>query len=414
MTLLSHLKGLKSTILIALDLAKAAENSRDVLRLANQAADLEAQIARELITAQRPADAVVSLISQASCLEDAGRYFDACEALVMAAELTTENSVLRYIHIERERLNKRLRATELVGVSDVRAQIRDGGESPFSNQGFDSRRVDECAPPKRRGAQQDRITAFGSFALSVANGTPEFSLREKSILELQRQIHRDLLAHSRHVREPNFAAVHPQDLEFLFDAYDQRFLHGRCRDALAGSMLQFRLSPRIITSTSVFRTATGDTIYQIAVASSTLFDCFQPTERKTTVYGIKCEDRLEALQRIFEHELVHLIERLCWNTTNCSAARFQNLARRLFLHQEHIHSSITRRERAVDFDIRPGSRVAFVFEGRRLVGRVKRVTKRATVLVEDPNGQRHSDGLRYRSYYVPLAQLEADFPSEPT
>ena len=43
----------------------------------------------------------------------------------------------------------------------------------------------------------------------------------------------------------------------------------------------------------------------------------------------------------------------------------------------------------------------------RLAGRVNRITKRATVLVEDIGGQPYSDGLRYKIYYVPIAHLES-------
>jgi hypothetical protein len=49
--------------------------------------------------------------------------------------------------------------------------------------------------------------------------------------------------------------------------------------------------------------------------------------------------------------------------------------------------------------------VTFNFEGRKLTGRVNRIAKRATVLVADPDGVSYSDGLRYRTYYVPLACL---------
>jgi len=52
-----------------------------------------------------------------------------------------------------------------------------------------------------------------------------------------------------------------------------------------------------------------------------------------------------------------------------------------------------------------GSRVTFDFEGARLAGRVNRLTKRATVLVEDAEGERFSDGGRYRRYYVPIVHL---------
>ncbi len=37
---------------------------------------------------------------------------------------------------------------------------------------------------------------------------------------------------------------------------------------------------------------------------------------------------------------------------------------------------------------------------------MNRITKRATVLVEDPDGMKFSDGLRYRTYYVPIACLD--------
>ena len=103
---------------------------------------------------------------------------------------------------------------------------------------------------------------------------------------------------------------------------------------------------------------------------------------------------------------MHLIEFLCWESSNCAAVRFQNVARRLFLHRAHTHHLVTRQERAADSGIRPGSRVSFVFEGHRRVGRVSRITKRATVLVEDAAGRAYSDGRRYKVYYVPINWLQ--------
>jgi hypothetical protein len=114
---------------------------------------------------------------------------------------------------------------------------------------------------------------------------------------------------------------------------------------------------------------------------------------------------LEALQRIFEHEIVHLAEQLCWGTSNCSAARFQDIAARFFLHRSHTHALITHKERAAQSGIGIGSLVVFRFEGRDLTGKVNRITKRATVLVPDPAGKAYSDGSRYNTYYVPLAAL---------
>ena len=123
--------------------------------------------------------------------------------------------------------------------------------------------------------------------------------------------------------------------------------------------------------------------------------------------GIECRDRLEALQRILEHELVHLIEFILWQQSSCSAARFQSVANRFFSHTEHTHQLITPRERAfAKFGLKAGSRVSFRVDGQHYVGIVNRITKRATVLVEDSRGTRYTDGKRYAKFYVPVGQLK--------
>jgi len=246
-------------------------------------------------------------------------------------------------------------------------------------------------------------------AVPLADTVLSLRLPEESIQHRVRQIHRDVLTHSRYIRTADFKAIHPRDLEFLFDAYDNGFLGGLCRRALNGQKIRFRLSPRMTRAggkTTRFVTRTGEVGYEIAIAISILFDGFGEAGRRASACGLECGNRLEALQRIFEHELVHVIEGLCWQSSNCSAARFQDIAARLFLHQSHTHSLITRRARAEELGIQPGSRVTFSFEGRRLTGRVNRITKRATVLVEDAEGQEYSDGLRYKTYYVPIGHLE--------
>lgn len=222
-------------------------------------------------------------------------------------------------------------------------------------------------------------------------------------------IHRELLSYSRHIQQPNFLRIHPRDLEFLFQAYDARCFDGALRQTLQATPLEFRLSSRMTRaggSTTRYRTRAGAVSYEIAVAASMLFDQFQQPADRVIVCGIECADRIEALQRIFEHELIHLSEQLCWGHSACSKRRFQQIAAARFHHREHTHAMITRRARAAQSGIVVGSRVSFLFEGQRLQGRVNRITKRATVLVEHPTGILFSDGRRYRTYYVPLSQLE--------
>jgi len=253
------------------------------------------------------------------------------------------------------------------------------------------------------------MTSIAAIAGSMlADAVASMRLHEELIQQRLRRIQQGLLAHSRYLRESDFTAIHPGDLEFLFDAYDEQFFTGLCRQALAGRRLSFRLSPRMTRAggkTVRVTTRNGEVRYEIAIASSILFDGFDEMDRSVSVCGLECENRLEALQRVFEHEMVHLIEQLCWQVSDCAAPRFQDIAARIFLHRAHTHDLITRRERAQASGIRIGSSVTFTFEGRRLMGRVNRITKRATVLVEDSEGVKYSDGLRYRTYYVPIACL---------
>jgi hypothetical protein len=227
-------------------------------------------------------------------------------------------------------------------------------------------------------------------------------------------IHAEALGRSRYLDGPNFTVVHPDDLKFLFAEYDRRFFEGRFQAAVDGSPLHFRLSPRLTSAggkTTRLRPRRGNSPvkYEIAVSTTLLFQTFHDLERQVVVTGIVCRDRLEALQRIFEHELVHLAEMLAWNDSSCRAPRFQTIARRFFAHTDHRHQLITPRERAaVKFGVRPGGRVRFRFNGRELQGVVNRITRRATVLVEDPKGEPFSDGRRYLTYYVPPELLQPE------
>jgi len=51
------------------------------------------------------------------------------------------------------------------------------------------------------------------------------------IQQLVGEIAKELLAYSQYIREPQFRAIHPRDLELLFSFYDKRFF---CRASTAG------------------------------------------------------------------------------------------------------------------------------------------------------------------------------------
>lgn len=230
-------------------------------------------------------------------------------------------------------------------------------------------------------------------------------------------IFESVLNSSPFIDQPNFAALGDDDLAHLFDQYDHRFFGGACRRTLneMGSPLDFRVSPRMTraggkTTRIVPRVARGLSPvprFEIAVSSTLLFQTFADIERPIKVTGILCHNRLEALQRIFEHELIHLVEMLLWQASCCAAPRFKDIAGRFFGHTESNHQLITPYERAREkFGIRPGDVVKFEMDGLPYTGIVNRVTKRATILVEDSRGPRYSDGKRYAKFYVPVGMLE--------
>jgi hypothetical protein len=230
------------------------------------------------------------------------------------------------------------------------------------------------------------------------------------------KIRESILGKSRYVNRPNFTQIESIDLLRIFDAYDQRFLDETCRSTLKRlqAPLSFRLSSKMTR-------AGGKTVrhesfdrsgrvtaqrFEIVISTTLLFGTFRGKDRHIRVAGLICENRLDALMRVMEHELVHLAEMLVWRDSSCSARRFREISHRLFDHRESNHQLITPLERAMkDLGIRPGDMVQFAFEGRRMQGKVNRITRRATVLVPSKTGELYTDGNRYQKFYVPLARL---------
>lgn len=233
------------------------------------------------------------------------------------------------------------------------------------------------------------------------------------------------LRESRLVRTPNFVRVAALDLAHLFDRYDAAFFGGwlrRTAEAGGAGRLSFRLSPRMSRTGGTttrrrqrLKRPDGQVVYrdafEIAISTRLLFLTFggsvngQPI-RPVTVCGLPCADRLCALQRIMEHEMLHLTEMLVWNHSSCAAPRFKHLARRMFGHRESTHDLVTPAEQAeATYAVRVGDAVTFEHEGREIAGVVNRINRRATVLVESGRGVRYTNGKRYEKFYVPLAML---------
>lgn len=217
----------------------------------------------------------------------------------------------------------------------------------------------------------------------------------------------------------NFTHLTPLDLEAWFAAYDRVFFAGAVRETLrqCDAPLSFGFSSRLTRSgglTKQFRSRRvkprprlSGARYEILLSRTLLLHSFNGVERVVKVNGLACGDRLDAALRIFEHELIHLVEMLEFGVSSCDQSPFRDAARTLFGHQTTRHELVMPHEHAsATRGLAIGDRVRFDTPEGPLVGLINRITQRATVLVEHPRGVRYRDGRCYVKYYVPLALLK--------
>ena len=240
--------------------------------------------------------------------------------------------------------------------------------------------------------------------------------RQRSLQQtqlIQRSIYEFALRNSANFTSPQFQKISNADLGMLFQITDEEIfdgLLGRLCERASCQPLSFRLSTRMTACggmTTMQRENRQGALpeFEIAIATSPLFDTFK-IDSAAKVGGVVCHDRLQALQRIMEHEMLHLAELLLFSDSNCSGSQFKNYARRHFGHTESNHRLLTPRDVArKKLGISPGDEVIFKLGGRSVKGVVNRITKRATVLVADSKGTKYSDGKRYSKFYVPLNLL---------
>lgn len=224
-----------------------------------------------------------------------------------------------------------------------------------------------------------------------------------------------MLERSKCVRVPNFERISIEDLRLLFDEYDREFFGGLVQQSINAyprTTLTFRLAPRMTSSggkTSLYYVlgaGRADAKFEIVISTHLLFSNFKNGDGPVLINGIECNNRLDALMHIYEHELTHLVEILVEGRSSCRAKRFMVIAHRLFGHTDTLHRLLTVRARAArDLGLRVGDTVAFTHEGQRFIGHLNRMTKQATVLVENPKGRLYSNGQHYWKYYVPLVML---------
>ena len=247
----------------------------------------------------------------------------------------------------------------------------------------------------------------------------KMNFSESQVRSKTGKIGKELIKKSGSIDNGAFKQISTSDLKILFELYDTEFFENQIAKLLADRKipLGFRLSKRMTsaagkTSAKLIRNpgkknSPSIIEFELVISTNLLFSTFVNVKRRIEVNGIVCHNRLEALLRIFEHELIHLVEMLLFQTSSCSKNRFKWITGRLFAHRGVTHKLVTRREQArVTYNLNTGEQVKFKFKDLWLEGTINRISKRATVLVSDPEGERYSDGKSYKKFYVPLTMLQ--------
>jgi len=233
------------------------------------------------------------------------------------------------------------------------------------------------------------------------------------IMARREEVRRELLRQSPHLSGGRITRIFQSDLKLLFELYDRFFFRNYFRDHFTGQ-LRFSLSTRMTKSAGMTlyprnldKLSPQEERYELRISAVLLFN-YERLERDKVVNGINTRDSLEALQLVFEHELCHLIELHCFKESSCRQERFQSLAFNLFGHTESCHRLPLMSEIATaKYGLSIGDQVSFQAEGKTFLGFIRRINRRATVMVPDARGiYRDRAGKRYSKYYVPLSLLK--------
>ncbi|NLW92753.1 MAG: hypothetical protein GXY34_14290 [Syntrophomonadaceae bacterium] len=230
------------------------------------------------------------------------------------------------------------------------------------------------------------------------------------VSEKRRQIREAVIQRSANVKSFDIKKISGEDLELLYELYDSLFFQDWFRNNYRGT-LEFSFSRRMTKSAGITSfprnidpSRPSNVVVKVKISTDFILR-YGSAEGERSVAGIGTESSLEALQLIFEHEMVHVIEFIHFQRSSCKGKRFKTIASNLFSHTESYHRLPTNQEIArQQLGIIPGDRISFRFEGKQLEGIVHRINKRATVMVPDQHGAfADKKGNRYAKYYVPLS-----------
>ncbi|MFP4527844.1 MAG: SprT-like domain-containing protein [Candidatus Kapaibacterium sp.] len=229
----------------------------------------------------------------------------------------------------------------------------------------------------------------------------EIKLNPESIESRRDAIREAFLAGERH------SELTGSDVRRMFYLYDKYYFDGYLSEYFRGR-LSFRTSGRMTRTAGKTRFRPRDRSCEIAISKPLICRPFDEGRTDARVNGMPVASRTDALMRVMEHEIVHVVEFVAFGNSSCRRQRFRAIAFGLFGHTDVYHELCPAQAKPrVKYDFRPGDCVSFRYKNIRRKGIIRRITRRATVMVSHSGGSWiGADGRRYVKYYVPLSQLE--------
>ena len=159
------------------------------------------------------------------------------------------------------------------------------------------------------------------------NNTNNFTIVERRTI-----IYDHILSMMGGICNPNQLCI--SDIQLIYDEYNNMFFYGSL------PKISFELSRKMTKSGGIYTEKNGEKKIKISVPI--VLGCFGSGETKLSANGINVYNRIEALQQIIEHEIIHL-----YIYTNNTAKRnehhgetFKKMAKETFGHTECTHKLI--------------------------------------------------------------------------
>ena len=200
----------------------------------------------------------------------------------------------------------------------------------------------------------------------------------------QLAVHAELVAKAFRGR-PNFTGLTKAHVSRAFALIDKGLLDGQLAPLLKEERrtISFRVAPRMTARAGQLLTVHAKPRqHELAISSTLLMQTFSgaaATARKITVNGCPCADRTEALLRVMEHEMIHLLFACEGMPASCRkqpyhGPAFCSAVQKLFGHSDYRHDLITPREvAAVQSGVESGCTVRFTLYGETLTGKYTRI-----------------------------------------